>query len=244
MGKVASADRLGSALVHADYVRRAFDPGAEYWRGYYSRDPEARERLQAFTEALDSVHARGAWLDAGCGIGVMARQLRRPDLRIWGVDASPDLLGRASAVTGLPISTEARAPLEEHLYLGPVEQLPYEDETFEGVYSSSVLEYVASLDLALAEFRRVVRMDGHLIFSMPNAFSVFRIAQALRGRPDGYFRLVPRWAYWRWELRAALARTGWRTVSSRYFGGNRRLRRHLAAAPFAAMFTLVVARKR
>src|SRR2546426_9510972 len=174
MGKVAGVDRLGSALAHADYVRRAFDPGADYWRGYYAHDPEARERLRAFAEALQSVHARGNWLDAGCGIGVIARQLRRSDLRICGVDASPDLLQRASAVTGLRVLTEGPAPEEEHLYRTPLERLPYEDERFDGVYSSSVLEYVASLDLALAELRRVVRRDGHLIFSMPNAFSVFR----------------------------------------------------------------------
>jgi SAM-dependent methyltransferase len=249
------AEPSDEALSHPEKVARAFDSTAPYWRDYYGeQDAVGNERLRVFGETLRAIGAKGLWLDAGCGTGVMARQLRSADLRICGIDTSEALLEEARRLTGLPLLSEASAR-EEHLCRAPIERTPYAAGHFDGVYSSSVLEYAADLDVALAELRRVVRGGGHLVFNLPNAFSVFRMANAVRQRRSDYFKLVPRWAYWRWEITRSLERSGWQTKSLAYYGSERnapgfpqfvpdRVRRVFDRQPWAASFVLVVARTR
>jgi SAM-dependent methyltransferase len=236
--------QLERSIAHSEKLGRAFGEGAAFWQDFYERDPGGPERLRAFRRALASVGATGRWLDAGCGIGMIAREFRASGLRVCGIDMAAGLLEEAKSVTGLPlVASGATPPAEDHLYRAPVERLPYEDGAFDGVYSSSVLEYVAELELALAELHRVVRAGGHLVFSLPNAFSVPRISQAVRGRRDSYFQLVPRWAYWSWEIKRMLKRTGWDPKQSSYFGATRRLGARFSERAWAASFVLVVAHK-
>ena len=251
-------ERLGQTLAHSEKLGRAFDQSAEYWRGYYEAEPGGAEpvgaeRLRIFGEALTTVRARGLWLDAGCGIGVMAQHLRSGGVRICGIDMSAGLLAEAQRLTGLPLVADDSAP-EEHLRRASVARLPYAPEHFEGAYSSSVLEYVANLDLALAELNRVVRRGGYLIFNLPNAFSVFRIRHAIQYRRDPYYELVPRWAYWTWEVTAMLRSAGWLPERITFYGAEHnapvvpqfvpeRLRQRLSRSPLAASFVLFVARK-
>jgi SAM-dependent methyltransferase len=206
------------------------------------------------------VDASGLWLDAGCGIGMMARQFRESGLKVCAMDMSATLLEEARNVTGLPlVASGAIPPGAEYLTRTSVERTPYADEHFDGAYASGVLEYAADFEVALAELHRIVRKGGHLVFNLPNAFSAFRIASALvplRLRASGhwYFRLVPRWAYWKWEIVRFLKRTGWEPLRFTYYGYRnmspgvpewvpRGARDRLAAQPWAGSYVLVVARK-
>jgi SAM-dependent methyltransferase len=264
---VTEGDGLSSEVrAHAEKLGQAFDPSVSYWRRYYGQsgdgaEPRAAERLSVFREALSSVNASGLWLDAGCGIGAMARSFRESGLRVCGIDMSAALLEEAARVTGLPlVAAEGPPPGAEHLSRASVEGTPYPDEHFDGVYSSSVLEYAADLELALRELHRIVRKGGHLVFNMPNAFSAFRIANAIRRQhlqPGGrswYFRLVPRWAYWKWEIKRSLERAGWEPLRLSYYGAENMspslpdwlpasARARLAVQPWAASFVLIVAQK-
>ena len=251
---------LDQRLTHSERLGRAFDPSVEFWRRYYEgavdeREPRPTERLAVFREALSSVDASGLWLDAGCGIGEMARRFRETGLRVCGIDMSSALLEEARQLTGLPLVAAGDVPAgEEHLTRASVERTPYRDEQFDGVYSSSVLEYVADLEVALRELHRVVRRDGHLVFNMPNAFSIFRMTHALVRLPlsvlgrSWYYRLVPRWAYWKWDLTTILRRSGWEPLRFTYYECfpewvPARTRARLAVQPWASSFILIVARK-
>jgi ubiquinone/menaquinone biosynthesis C-methylase UbiE len=253
-------DARSEALAHSEKLGRAFDPSVAYWRGYYAREsdgsqPIGTERLRVFGDALNSVGAQGLWLEAGCGIGVMAREFRAAGLQICGVDMSAKLLEEATRVTGLPLVREGQpSPATDHLRRASVDRLPYRDGHFEGAYASSVLEYAASLELALRELNRIVRRGGHLIFNLPNAFSVFRIGHAARHRNHPYYGLVPRWAYWKWEITKMLERSGWQKAKLTYYGAERNApvvplfvpenaRQALARSPWAASFVLVIAKK-
>jgi SAM-dependent methyltransferase len=231
------------------------DPSVTYWRGFYTDELDGGERLRMFKAALAAVPASGLWLDAGCGIGMMTREFRASGLRVCGTDISAARLAEAQRLTGLPLLVDGRVSDGEHLAEASVDRLPYGDGDFDGAYSSSVLEYVPSLERALSELHRVVRKDGHLVFNLPNAFSLFRIAYAIVRRRSEYSRLVPRWAYWRWEITAALNRAGWEIERWSYYGAERSVpgipvvvpltaRRRLGRHALAAPFVLVVARKR
>jgi len=250
-----------ATVAHSEKLGRAFDPSVAYWRGYYAREPDGTEpvgteRLRVFREALASVRAKGLWLEAGCGIGEMARQFRESGLRVCGIDMSAALLEEARGVTGLPLVEEGQPhSADEHLRRASVDRLPYEAEHFDGAYASSVLEYAADLELAFRELCRVVRRQGHLIFNLPNAFSIFRMGHAIRRRSHPYYGLVPRWAYWKRDIEATLERSGWDRLSLSYYGAERNApvvplfvpepqRQRLARLPWAASYVLVIAQKR
>jgi len=55
-----------------------------------------------------------------------------------------------------------------NLKIANVLDLPYEDGTFETIFSNCVLEHIQDIDNALIEISRVLKKDGTLIFTVPS----------------------------------------------------------------------------
>ena len=94
-------------------------------------------------------------LDLGCGNGWAARLLRErsgPAGSAIGLDASAAMVERAAA----------EAPDGVEFVRGAFEALPFEDDSFDHVWSFEALYYSSDLDLALREIRRVLRAKGSL----------------------------------------------------------------------------------
>jgi ubiquinone/menaquinone biosynthesis C-methylase UbiE len=90
-------------------------------------------------------------LDAGCGTGRLAAELADSGLaRVWGVDASPEMLAVARAKT-------RRAGFKE----GRLEALPFRDGWFDAAVAWLVVHLV-DRPAAFAELRRVLRPGGRL----------------------------------------------------------------------------------
>lgn len=62
------------------------------------------------------------------------------------------------------------------------EPLPFEDERFDLVTCASVFEHLYNPGFALAQMRRVLKPGGLLMLEMPNAVSMGRRIDALKGR--------------------------------------------------------------
>ena len=76
-----------------------------------------------------------------------------------GVDLSPGMV--AAARRRLP-------QLAERLVEGPIEHLPFDDESFDAVAATGVLEYAThDLAAAVAELARVLRPQGVAVLSFP-----------------------------------------------------------------------------
>lgn len=95
-------------------------------------------------------------LDAGCGTGQTAAYLyEQYKAKVFGLDINPIMLEKAAIrfqSLNLPIQ----------LIQGSVEQIPFEDHTFDYVLSESVLAFV-NKPKALKEFYRVLKKGGRLI---------------------------------------------------------------------------------
>ena len=128
--------------------------------------------MRAVVRALvgDRFDSAGRILDAGCGTGGnLAWWQRRADTRIGavgtGIDLSPDALtfGSRRGLTRL-----GRASVSD---------LPFADQTFDGVLSLDVIYHLNVADdrRALAEFARVTRPGGWVCVRVP-AFNSLRSA--------------------------------------------------------------------
>ncbi|MCP4612744.1 MAG: class I SAM-dependent methyltransferase [Planctomycetes bacterium] len=60
-----------------------------------------------------------------------------------------------------------------------LEALPFENDRFDLVISSWVLEHVSEPKLALAEVARVLKQNGHFVFITPNIYNVVTIINRL-----------------------------------------------------------------
>src|SRR5207247_2110311 len=90
-------------------------------------------------------------LDVGCGTGVLAAALADRGSRVWGVDASEEMLVEASA----------RACPGLRFKLGAAESLPFKDGWFERVVFRLVI-HVVDRQPAFAESRRVLAAGGRV----------------------------------------------------------------------------------
>ena len=133
-------------------------------------------------------------LEIGAGTGYFSLNLLLGGViaRASCSDISPGMLQTLSA-------NAARLGLEVSTCAADAEQLPFEDESFDLVFGHAVLHHIPDLPRAFAEFSRVLRPGGTLLF----AGEPSRYGDRLASVPKTFGRtLAP---LWRAALRAAPA---------------------------------------
>jgi arsenite methyltransferase len=99
-------------------------------------------------------------LDLGVGPGFLASEVAArvgPDGLVAGVDVSESML----AIARTRVVAGPAAPVQ--LRIGSATDLPYEDQSFDAVVTTQVLEYVSDIPAALAEIRRMLRPGGRVL---------------------------------------------------------------------------------
>jgi SAM-dependent methyltransferase len=126
--------------------------------------------------ALSCCPAPRAILDVGCGTGYLLRQLadRVPAAaELAGIDAAPAMIGTASAA-----AHDGRLRFSA----GVAERLPYAEETFDLVVSTTSFDHWADQQAGLTECARVMRPGGRLV--LVDQFSAWLWPTLLLGRRD------------------------------------------------------------
>jgi malonyl-CoA O-methyltransferase len=124
-------------------------------------------------------------LDAGCGLGADLAQLQKayPAAQVLGVDAAPAMLAAAGGATQAPRSFLSRLlPAKSGIDLACADfgQLPLAPNSIDLVWSNLALHWHPQPDRVFAEWRRVLRVEGLLMFSNfgPDTFRELRNAFA------------------------------------------------------------------
>ncbi len=141
----------GFAQAYAD------DNESNLVNAYYERP--------AMLELAGDVRGRRV-LDAGCGSGLLASELRANGARVTGFDASPAMVDLARNRLGRDVAIQV-ADLTE--------PLPFDDAAFDDVVASLVLHYLRDWTTPLAELRRVLEPGGRLLLSV-NHPAIFKLA--------------------------------------------------------------------
>ncbi len=108
---------------------------------------------------LLSSNCRGNILDAGCGEGSIAHWLSEQHIneKFYGIDVSPIGIKKATSKNSKVLFS-----------VGNLCELPYRGNSFNVVYSQSVLEHVPDYQYSLNEFYRVLKLKGKLIIRIEN----------------------------------------------------------------------------
>lgn len=96
----------------------------------------------------------GKYLDLACGSGNYTTALERFGGQWWGVDLSPLMIERAGRKSPAITWNVAAA-----------EQLPYQDQTFDGVACVQGIHHFPSLARAFAEVARVMKRGKFVLFT-------------------------------------------------------------------------------
>ncbi len=133
-------------------MQRALVPGLQNSQAVY------KDLLAAY------VHRNTTWLDLGCGHQLFPEWL--PSAK----EDQPAIVARCKTVVG--IDSDSRA-LQKHEAIqrrvrGDIQQLPFQDGSFDLVTANVVVEHVGDPRALLAEIHRVLRPGGIFLFHTPN----------------------------------------------------------------------------
>jgi SAM-dependent methyltransferase len=125
------------------------------------------ERIPLFQHAIGRGHRV---LDLGCRSGAFTRHFLEGN-EVVGLDVDRAALEKAAAL-GI-----------ETLVANVEEPLPLGDSSFDAVVAGELLEHLRLPEAVIAEAWRVLRPNGVLVGSVPNAFRIQSRLRFLRGRP-------------------------------------------------------------
>ena len=118
-------------------------------------------------------------LEAGCGTGRILLPLAIKGYKCFGIDPSQQMLSKAH-------EKDLNSCLEGRLFIGDIENIPFPDDTFDGVYTVNVLQWLPDgYEKSFREMYRVAKNNATIIMDFPNSNSLWRIIKrAIKWRKE------------------------------------------------------------
>ena len=117
-------------------------------------------------DAISNCIKKGNFLDVGCGAGYSMKKAEAMDCIVYGIDPNPGGHGVGREGSNFDVGLV-------NIKQAFAENIPFETEMFDTVYSSHVLEHVNNELEGLCEMKRVLKNDGTLIIGMPTSHMAF-----------------------------------------------------------------------
>jgi ubiquinone/menaquinone biosynthesis C-methylase UbiE len=149
---------------------------ASYYTDFSKRyDAERRAGYFGFVNDLEfnkieSISTGKRALEIGCGTGLILERTHEVARQAIGVDISPGMVEHCLA-----------KGLDAQLIDGS--HLPFDDDSFDLVYSFKVLAHVPNIQSLLSEIARVTKPGGRMVLEFYNPFSFKALNDWLRTRP-------------------------------------------------------------
>ncbi len=157
-------------MIDRTRVSRSFHRGAKH---YEDLTPVQGAITTTMVEHLQPYLADAhSLLDIGCGTGRLLKLLAQLEKHpvLYGLDLAPNMIETALQ------SLETKASLQ----VGDAEHLPFADQFFDLVVSTSTFQWLDDLAPCFAEVRRVLRPGGRFVFSLFGAGTLAGIQECWR----------------------------------------------------------------
>jgi ubiquinone/menaquinone biosynthesis C-methylase UbiE len=143
------------------------------WRGFAQSLAKQPYHVRYQNTCLAPLqHITGRMLEVGVGRGDLLSQMPHESCDLYGCDLSEgNIAGCAERFSELQ--------REVHLCHADAENIPYQSNSFDAVYSLSVMWYVPDYQTAISEMFRVAKPGGLVLFDMLNAFHITSISNHL-----------------------------------------------------------------
>lgn len=132
-------------------------------------------------------------LDAGCGTGRNLLYFLKSGLQVYGVDLNPEAIAELKNLAG----AFPHIKPDENFNIAPVDQLPFEDESFDLVVSSAVLHFAENqehFEAMLTSMWRVLKPGGYFFCRLASEIGIESLVRFIgNGRyilPDGSERFL------------------------------------------------------
>ncbi|MGR5237747.1 malonyl-ACP O-methyltransferase BioC [Vibrio alfacsensis] len=144
---------LDSFLPDKEAIASSFGKAANTYDKHAAFQRDVGQRL---LEKLPSDLTNKRVLDLGCGTGYFSELLQQRGADVVCADISPAMLDKARERCG---------DKRMSYVLADAENLPFDDLSFDYVFSSLALQWCADLSFPLSEIRRVLNVTGKGCFS-------------------------------------------------------------------------------
>lgn len=136
------------------------------------------ERFRVWTNLFEQyIKSTDQVMDLGCGSGVFSHYLAQKGCQVLGIDGSRAMIDLCNQQK---TATTVRYVQQSLPFSGP-DQYDGQD----AIVMSSLLEYIADTTL-MQQVKDLLKPNGLLIVSMPNALSVYRRVERILFRLTGY----------------------------------------------------------
>lgn len=150
--------------------------GREYSRAdledVFSLDKSFEKEGQRVVLAVELVEGEKI-LDVGCASGTITKKIAEKNHKVLGIDVLKNSIEIANDFNSHPNATYEERDLLKS---------PFPEKSFDCVLFLETIEHVENPALFLKEFHRILRPNGYLILSTPNATSLKNIFYALSYR--------------------------------------------------------------
>jgi len=131
----------------------------------------------------------GDVLEVGCGGGIMSILVGQKGHKCVGIDPVVELINTAK----LELSSEPEDIQKMIRFdVAWAEDMPFDDNCFDTVILSEVLEHVMDLDITLNQVKRVLKPDGKIISTIPNG-DTKHSAHVRVFNPDSFKNIMDRY---------------------------------------------------
>lgn len=112
--------------------------------------------LLTVKEALGDLEIKMPVLDIGCAEGYIAKEVFK-EKKVFGLDYESRYLAIAKNLSVYNSVLQADA-----------KKMPFKDNVFNFLFSNSVLEHIDKVDIVLNEAKRILKLNGLFLFTVPN----------------------------------------------------------------------------
>lgn len=151
-------------MIHQEHNKLMYDKYAEQ---YHLKRKNKENSLwneyldiPAMTKLIEKNVNQCDVLDLGCGSGDFTAKVKSLGGNVIGLDQSNKM-----------IEIARREHPEIEFYVGTAEKLPFNNKSFELIYSCLMIHYIRELSPLFAEVARVIRSLGKFVFSFHHPFN-------------------------------------------------------------------------